>query len=266
MVSSPTGCGARPFADDVVAKKSPRLILEAPPRHGKTEAASRLLPAFLLGLNPDLEILSTSYGDALAYEFCADVQKLIDSEKYHALFPETRIPGIYGKRGSVKRAADHFEIIRHSGHYRAAGLVLSAFTGRGADVLIVDDPVKGLEDSLSAAQRAKAYATFASVAMTRVHKGGGIIIIATRWHEDDIIGRILADQTWGSTWQHLSFPAIAEEDEYDEAGQLLRQRGAPLCPELKSLTELHRTQGATLHVHVVVPSISRGQHRRRVHC
>jgi predicted phage terminase large subunit-like protein len=225
------------FAQDVVAKKSPRLILEAPPRHGKSEQASRLLPAFLLGLDPNLEILSTSYGDALAYEFCANVQKLVDSEKYHALFPDTRISGLYGKRGSAKRAADHFEIIRHKGHYRAAGLY-SALTGRGADVLIVDDPVKGLEDSLSAAQRAKSYATFASVAMTRVHKGGGIIIIGSRWVEDDIVGRILADVEWGSTWQHLSFPAIAEEDEFDEAGQLLRQRGAPLCPELKSEHEL----------------------------
>jgi predicted phage terminase large subunit-like protein len=225
------------FVEDVIARRSPRLIIEAPPRHGKSTQASRLLPAYLLGRNPDLEVLGTSYGDTLAYEFCADVQKIIDSEKYHELFPDTRIPGMFGKRNAAKRAADHFEIIRHKGHYRAAGLY-SALTGRGADVLIIDDPVKGLEDSLSAAQRAKAYATFASVAMTRVHKGGGIIIIATRWHEDDIVGRILADEQWSANWHHLSFPAIADEDEYDEQGRLLRQRGAPLCPELKSEPEL----------------------------
>jgi predicted phage terminase large subunit-like protein len=226
------------FVEDVLARRSPRLIIEAPPRHGKSTQASRLLPAYLLGRNPDLEVLGTSYGDALAYEFCADVQKIIDNEKYHVLFPDTRIPGQFGKRNAAKRSADHFEIIRHKGHYRAAGLY-SALTGRGADVLIIDDPVKGLEDSLSAAQRSKAYQTFASVAMTRVHRGGGIVIIGSRWNEDDIVGRILADETWGSNWQHLSFPAIAEEDEHDEDGQLLRQRGAPLCPELKSLAELH---------------------------
>jgi predicted phage terminase large subunit-like protein len=230
------------FVEDVIARRSPRLIIEAPPRHGKSTQASRLLPAYLLGRDPNLEVLGTSYGDTLADEFCADVQKIIDSEKYHALFPGTRIPGMFGKRNAAKRSADHFEIIRYRGHYRAAGLY-SALTGRGADMLIVDDPVKGLEDSLSAAQRAKAYQTFASVAMTRVHKGGGIIIIATRWHEDDIVGRILADQQWSANWQHLSFPAIAEEDEYDEEGALLRRRGTPLCPELKSVEELLELKG-----------------------
>ena len=230
------------FVENVIAKKSPRLIIEAPPRHGKSTQASRMLPAYLLGRDPNLEVLGTSYGDTLAYEFCADVQRVIDSEKFHVLFHDTRIPGMYGKRNVAKRAADHFSIIGKKGHYRAAGLY-SALTGRGADVLIIDDPTKGLEDSVSAAQRSKAYQTFASVAMTRVHKGGGIAIICTRWHEDDIVGRILADKEWCANWQHLSFPAIAEEDEFSEEGALLRQRGAPLCPELKSVEELLELKG-----------------------
>ena len=155
------------FVEDVIARRSPRLIIEAPPRHGKSTQASRLLPAYLLGRNPDLEVLGTSYGDTLADEFCADVQKIIDSEKYHALFPSTAIPGQFGKRAAAKRAADHFEIIRRKGHYRAAGL-FSALTGRGADVLIVDDPFKGLEVLPSLPHKeSKAYENFASVAMTR---------------------------------------------------------------------------------------------------
>jgi predicted phage terminase large subunit-like protein len=225
------------FVIDVIEKRSPRLIIEAPPRHGKSTQASRLLPPFLMGRCPELEILSTSYGDAIAYEFCADVQKIMDSEAYHTVFPSTIIPGIYGKRGIVKRAADHFGLIGRRGAYRAAGLG-SALTGRGAEVLIIDDPFKGREDSQSPTQRSKVYGNFTSAAMTRVHKGGGIIIIATRWHEDDIVGRIRADKEWSDTWKTVSFPAIAADDEYDEQGVLIRAKGEPLCPQLKSLTEL----------------------------
>jgi predicted phage terminase large subunit-like protein len=226
------------FAEDVIAEKSPRLIIQAPPRHGKSTQASRLLPPYLHGRCTDLEILSTSYGDAIALEFCADVQRIMDSTHYHGVFPDTMIPGIYGKRGIVKRSADHFGIIGRLGAYRAAGLS-SALTGRGADVLIVDDPFKGREDSQSPTQRSKIYNNFVSAAMTRVHKGGGIIIIATRWHEDDIVGRILADKEWAAQWTVVSFPAIATEDEYDEQGDLLRRQGEALCPQLKSLKELN---------------------------
>jgi predicted phage terminase large subunit-like protein len=225
------------FAEDVIARRSPRLIIQAPPRHGKSTQASRLLPPYLHGRCPELEILSTSYGDAIAYDFCADVQHIMDSIPYHSVFPDTIIPGLYGKRGIVKRSADHFGLIGRDGAYRAAGLN-STLTGRGADVLIVDDPFKGREDSQSPTQRSKIYNNFAAVAMTRVHKGGGIIIIATRWHEDDIIGRILADEEWAKHWQVISFPAIATEDEFDEDGQLSRAKGEPLCPALKSLDEL----------------------------
>ena len=225
------------FVEGVLLRQSPRLIIEAPPRHGKSTQASRLLPAYLLGRDPDLEVLSTSYGDSLATEFCADVQRIIDSERYHDIFPETMIPGMYGKRTAARRAAGHFAIIGRDGVYRAIGLG-SALTGRGADVLIVDDPFKGREDSQSPAQRGKIYANFVSAAMTRVQKGGGIIIIATRWHEDDIIGRILADHDWGKEWQRVSFPAVAVEDEYDETGKLLRLKGDPLCDALKSKKEL----------------------------
>ena len=225
------------FVEDVVAKRSPRLIIEAPPRHGKSTQASRLLPPFILGRDPSLEVLSTSYGDALANEFCADVQRIMDSEQYHDVFPETMIPGIYGKRGVVKRAADHFGIIGKKGAYRSAGLG-SALTGRGANVLIVDDPFKGREDSQSPTQRSKIWGNFTSAAMTRVHKGGGIIIIATRWHEDDIVGRIMADKEWAATWKVVSFPALAVDDEYDHDGTLLRAKGEPLCPQLKTLPEL----------------------------
>jgi predicted phage terminase large subunit-like protein len=225
------------FVEDVIARRSPRLIIEAPPRHGKSTQASRHLPAFLHGRDPDLEILSTSYGDSVAYEFCADVQRILDSPKYHALFPQTIIAGLYGKRSMARRAADHFTLVGRAGAYRAAGL-FSALTGKGANVLIVDDPFKGREDSQSATQRSKTWNNFTSAAMTRVHKGGGIIIIATRWHEDDIIGRIATDEEWFAQWQRISFPAIAIEDEFTADGELQRAKGEPLCAELKSLAEL----------------------------
>jgi predicted phage terminase large subunit-like protein len=99
-------------------------------------------------------------------------------------------------------------------------------------VLIVDDPFKGREDSQSPTQRSKIWNNFTATAMTRIHKGGGIILIATRWHEDDVIGRIRSDPESDKLWQTVSFPAIAVEDEEE------RKKGEPLCPELKSLAEL----------------------------
>src|SRR5262249_52755639 len=99
------------FLADVLNKKSPRLILTAPPQHGKSELISRRLPAFALGRHPDLKIIATSYSADRALDFSADVQRIMDSESYHQIFPDTRIVGQFAKIGEAKRSAALFEVV-----------------------------------------------------------------------------------------------------------------------------------------------------------
>jgi len=119
------------FLADVVQRQSPRLILTAPPQHGKSELISRRLPAFALGRHPDLKIIAASYSGDRALDFSGDVQRIMDSDAYHAVFPQTRIVGQFAKIGEAKRTAALFEVVDRRGRYRAAGrciasMVLSA--------------------------------------------------------------------------------------------------------------------------------------------
>jgi predicted phage terminase large subunit-like protein len=218
------------FLADVADKRSPRLILTAPPQHGKSELISRRLPAFALGRNPDLRIIATSYAADRAFDFSADVQRIIDSEQYHRIFPETRIVGQYAKVGEAKRSAALFEVVGHRGRYRAAG-VGGGITGEPADILIIDDPIKDFSDAMSDAVRDGVYNWLTSTALTRLQEGAGVIVMATRWHLDDPIGRLLTNQP--GRWTLINFPAIAEVDEPPQ-----RMAGEPLSIERFSLQTL----------------------------
>src|SRR5262249_37761066 len=156
---------------DVAYKKSPRLILTAPPQHGKSELISRRLPAFALGRHPDLKIIATSYSADRASDFSADVQRFMDSELYHQIFPETRIVGQFAKIGEAKRTAGLFEVVGHRGRYRAAGIG-GGITGEPADILIVDDPIKDFADAMSDTVRDNVWNWLTSTAMTRLQEGG----------------------------------------------------------------------------------------------
>ena len=132
------------FLADVVAGRSPRLMLTMPPRHGKSELASRRFPAYALGRYPDLSVISTSYAADLSSRMNRDVQRVIDSPEYRELFPGT---ALYGKNirtvgnGSYLRNSDIFEVVGHAGCYRSAG-VGGGITGMGGHIVIVDDPFK----------------------------------------------------------------------------------------------------------------------------
>jgi Terminase large subunit, T4likevirus-type, N-terminal len=171
---------------------------------------SRRLPAFALGRNPDLKIIATSYSADRALDFSGDVQRIMDSESYHALFPETRIVGQFAKIGEAKRAAALFEVAGRRGRYRAAGIG-GGITGEPADILIIDDPIKDFSEAISDTIRESIWNWLTSTAMTRLQEGGGVIVMATRWHLDDPIGRLLERQP--GRWKLMNFRAIAEEDE-----------------------------------------------------
>jgi predicted phage terminase large subunit-like protein len=235
------------FLDDVEARKSPRLILEAPPRHGKTEIVSRRFPAYALGRNPDLAIISTSYSADLSNRINRDVQRIMDDPTYGWIFPETRIPGLKaGRDGTRVRTSELFEVLDHKGSYRSAG-VGGGIMGMGGDILVIDDPIKDAEQANSKTYRDKVWEWYQSTFYTRRMPGAGMLIILTRWHEDDLVGRLLKQMKdgEGDLWTVINFPAVAEQDEFSTFdGRLLRKEGDPLHPERYSIEELDRIKRA----------------------
>jgi predicted phage terminase large subunit-like protein len=224
------------FLARVARKESPRLILTAPPRHGKSELISRRFPAYVLGKHPDMTLICTSYAAALASRMNRDVQRVIDSQEYRQLFPGTCLADKGVADGqSYSRTTEFFEIVGRKGSYRSAG-VGGGITGMGADCIIVDDPIASQAEAHSPIERQKVWDWFNTVLYTRCQPGAGIAIIHTRWHEDDLIGRLLEREKEDGFegWEVINFPAIAERDEE------FRKEGEPLFPEFFDIKALER--------------------------
>lgn len=177
-----------------------RLIICMPPRHGKSELASRRFPSFYMGHHADKQIIAASYNSDLSNDFGREVRNIVDSPEFGALFPV--------KLAQDSKAANRWHTDA-GGMYVAAG-VGTAITGRGADILLIDDPFKDRKEADSELQRKTVWDWYTSTAYTRLMPGGAIIVINTRWHDDDLTGRLLAEQeTGGDKWEVLSLPAIS---------------------------------------------------------
>jgi predicted phage terminase large subunit-like protein len=181
-----------------------------PPRHGKSEMISHYLPAWYLGWWPERHVLLCSYEATFAASW---------GRKARDTFAEAAEAGLFKHKLNPDRAAaSEWEIARHGGGMVTAG-VGGAITGRGADLLILDDPVKNAEEAQSLTYREKSWDWYLSTFATRCEPGAAVIIIETRWHYDDIAGRILATADGnGERWEVVSLPAIAEEN--DQLGRL----------------------------------------------
>lgn len=178
-------------------------MITMPPRHGKSELASRRFPAFILGVHPEWEVIAASYNSELANDFGRSVRGIVNSPEYATLFPG------FGM-AQDSRAADRWNTT-NGGAYVAAG-VGTAVTGRGAHVLLIDDPLKDRAEAESEARRKSVWDWYTSVAYTRLAPGGRIVVINTRWHEDDLSGRLLEQQDCGGDkWTLLSLPAISDD-------------------------------------------------------
>ena len=232
------------FLRDVESQKSPRLIICQPPRSGKSEIVSRRFPAYALGKNPDLQIIATSYSSDLVSRFNRDVQRIIDDDIYREIFPSTTLNGRNVKtdtRASYIRTSDLFEVVGHKGSYRSTG-VGGGITGQGADILIIDDPIKDRAEANSPTIREKLWDWYTSTAYTRLSPGGGVIVMATRWHTDDLIGRLIQKMQEGSgdDFNVITYPAIAEHDEpHRKAGEALH----PERYDLEQLNAIRQTIG-----------------------
>lgn len=205
--------------------KIKKLIVQQPPQHGKSEGSSRNLPAFLLGLNPDLKVCIGSYSATIARDFNRDVQRIIDTEEYAKVFPETYLNGsnVVTITSSYLRNSDVFECVGHKGGLRVVGRG-GSLTSKTVDISILDDVYKDFAEGNSPVIREAAWRWYTSVVRTRLHNNSQELIVFTRWHEDDLIGRIeksgeqiIDVKTWAdlkdvpaSSWVRINFEALKE--------------------------------------------------------
>lgn len=211
------------------------LMVFMPPQHGKSEIVSRKFPAWALGVNPDLKIVGCSYSADLACQFSRSVQRAIDTPVFQGLFPDTFLSGTRPKenvRGYI-RHDDHFETVGHRGFYKAVG-VCGSLTGTPVDIAIIDDPVKDALQACSPTYRNRVWEWYNSVLSTRLHNRSCQLLIMTRWHDDDLAGRLIKAEP--DEWTILSIPALCETEGDD--GQSLRHVGDPLWPARHSLEKL----------------------------
>lgn len=235
---------------DMFAKKRiKRLIVSAPPQHGKSLGSSSGLPTFIEGLNPDTKLVIASYSLAMARTFNRACQRLMGTYEYKTLFPGSIIND-GGKReyNTYQCSADQTDLVARQGFIKAVGRG-GGLTGIPVDVAILDDIYKDFKEANSPVIREQAWNWYTSVVRTRLHKDSQELIVFTRWHEDDIIGRIeksgepvvqvrdwpdIENATEGA-WILVNFPAIktGEPTELDP-----RRPGEPLWAERHPLAEL----------------------------
>jgi len=208
--------------EEIATGKIKRLIINMAPRHTKSEFASYLLPSWFLGLNPHKKVIQTSNTADLAVGFGRKVRNLVDSEQYSLVFPDVALR-------QDSKAAGRWATNK-GGEYFAIG-VGGTVTGKGADLLIIDDPHSEQEAAMASGDPSvydKVYEWYTSGPRQRLQPGGSIVIVMTRWGESDLTGRVIKDaaiREKGESWELIELPAIMPS-------------GNPLWPEFWSLAEL----------------------------
>lgn len=203
-----------------------RLIVSIPPRHGKSTLISRMLPAWYLGVMPERRVILASYEADFAASWGRAVRDIIE-----------QVPQLGITVRADSSAANRWDIAGHEGGMVTAG-VGGPITGRGANLLLIDDPVKNAEQAQSKVYRDKAWEWWLSTAYTRLEPGGSAIVVMTRWHDDDLAGRLLQE----GGWEELRLPALADGED-----ALGREAGEALWPArypTEALEEIRRNIGS----------------------
>jgi predicted phage terminase large subunit-like protein len=196
------------FSQDVRDRKSPRLMLLMPPRHGKSELASIRFPAWHLGHCPEHEIINCGYNLDLPMRFSRKVRENVRDPAYKALFDQTVL--------DPDSQSTEAWLTTMGGGFTAAG-VGGGITGKGAHVLIIDDPIKNQEEADSVTTRNNLWDWYWTTAYSRLAPGAGVLIIQTWWHDDDLAGRLQSKMDADLStdqFELVKYPAIAEYDEY----------------------------------------------------
>lgn len=215
-----------------------RIIVQCPPRHGKSELSTKKFPAWVLGKHPDWPVIVSSYSGELATKFGEETRDIMQSPQYQEIFA-TRLRADAKAKGNWKTD--------EGGNYIAVGAG-GAITGKGFKIGIVDDIFKNREEAESETIRDSRWNWYLSTFYTRQEGHTAIIVINTRWHTDDLVGRLIAKQEKDEAenqndyddWEIINFPAIAVEDE------ILRDKGQPLWPDkfpIEKLKTIENTLG-----------------------
>jgi predicted phage terminase large subunit-like protein len=192
------------------------VLIEMPPRHGKSMTVTETFPSYYLGRNPDKRVIAAAYSDGLATKFGR-----LNRNKFNEFSNE-----LFDLKLSESNAATKdWGVEERRGGMIATGIG-GSITGQGADLMIIDDPIKNMKEASSQLIRDNIWDEWEATLSTRLHDGASLIVIMTRWHEDDLIGRLLARSP--RDWIRLRLPAISE----DEGDLLGRRIGEALCPEL----------------------------------
>ncbi|ASN69277.1 putative terminase large subunit [uncultured Caudovirales phage] len=192
------------------------LIVELPPRHSKSQTITESFPSYYLGLNPRNRVIATAYSDGLARKFGR-----LNRNKLKEFGQDVFGVGLSEDNSN----ANNWDLDNGVGGMVSTGIG-GSITGMGADLLIIDDPIKNNEEAQSQTMRDKVWDEWETTLSTRLHKGASVIVVMTRWHEDDLVGRLLERSPYN--WERIRIPAIAEDDD-DLLG---REIGQPLAPEL----------------------------------
>lgn len=221
--------------EQVEAGKIRRLIINVPPRHGKSELSSRLFPAWFLGRHPSESLILATYADKLSWDFGREVEAYLSDPLYRQVFPDLSIKTASVDRIETTKGGKAFFVGRGS-----------AITGRGATGLLIDDPIKDRVEADSKITREKLFTWFNQVARTRlISQHGWIVIIQTRWSEDDLVGRLTDplnpsySPIEGPRWKIIDLPAIAGEND-----RLGRRPGQALWPKRFPIEYLEEMRAA----------------------
>lgn len=229
------------FYEQLVAGQRPKLVVEAPPQHGKSKMIVEFI-TWVAGKNPDLKTIYTSFSERLGVRANLSAQRIYESDKYKRIFPDTQINSVGMSAGDAKNATRNREMLEYVGRegYFRNTTVRGSITGESLDLGVVDDPIKGREEAGSETVRDKTWDWFTDDFFTRFSDDAGLLAILTRWHIDDPIGRLRAQM--GDDVRVISYPAIAIKNEQH------RKAGDPLFPEHKSLEFLLERKAAMANV------------------
>ena len=228
-----------------------KLMITMPPQHGKSEGATRRLPAFVLGQDPDKRIAIVSYNAIKARKFNRELQRIMDDDHYYELFPQTLLAGqaSYQEQGrrsrNYARNSDECEIVGYQGSFKTIG-VGGSLTGEPVDMLIMDDLYKDASSAWSPVIRQNVADWYDTVASTRLHNDSQQLLVFTRWHMEDLAGRLLEQEGIYDPienpqgWLLVSFPAIQNRPPSEQDP---RAEGEPLWPERHSLEKLLEIKG-----------------------
>ena len=217
-----------------------RLMVFMPPRTGKTELLMRWL-AWCVGRHPDQPMLYTSYGADLAWDKSAEIRNVVASEEYAEVFGRLSTVDVPVELARDTRSVQRWRVAGHKGGLQAQG-VGGPLTGKGGVRIVVDDPVKNREEADSATYRERTWNWYTSTLRTRLEPRGAIVLVMTRWHEDDLAGRLLrrAQETaQADQWEVVSLPAIAKKED-----PLGRQPGEALDPQRYDVAALKAIQAS----------------------